>query len=186
MALLLCLRGTIFLYQGEELGLPEGDVPFEKLQDPWGIAGWPATKGRDGCRTPMPWKDEVMAGFTRAKEAWLPVDARQRLLAAEKQEKLAESMLHTTRKLIALRKGSAALASGEFEVVEAAGDLLVFDRVEGSERVRCFFNLGGAPATHRFTAKPDLLWSADAIVAGGQLVMEPRSAAIVRLVQAVG
>ena len=110
MALLLCLRGTIFLYQGEELGLPDGDVPFEKLQDPWGIAGWPATKGRDGCRTPMPWKDEVMAGFTKAKEAWLPVDARQRVLAVEKQEKLAESMLHTTRKLIALRKASAALA----------------------------------------------------------------------------
>ncbi len=57
LSLLLSLRGTIFLYQGEELGLPEGDVPFEKLQDPWGIAGWPATKGRDGCRTPMPWKE---------------------------------------------------------------------------------------------------------------------------------
>ena len=122
-----------------------------------------------------------MAGFTRAKEAWLPFDPRQRVLAVEKQEKLAESMLHTTRKLIALRKAEATLASGGFEVVEAKDDQLVFDRVAGEQRVRCFFNLGASPATHRFAAKPELLWSADAIVSGTQLVMEPRSAAIVRL-----
>ena len=182
MALLLCLRGTIFLYQGEELGLAEGDVPFEQLQDPWGIAGWPATKGRDGCRTPMPWKDEVMAGFTRAKEAWLPVDPRQRLLAVDKQEKLAESMLHTTRKLIALRKAQTALAGGGFEVVAATGDLLVFDRVAGGERVRCCFNFGASPVAQKLSEKPELLWSADAILSGQQLVMEPRSAAILKLV----
>ena len=54
-ALLTSLRGTAFVYQGEELGLPQADVPFEALRDPDGIAFWPAYKGRDGCRTPMPW-----------------------------------------------------------------------------------------------------------------------------------
>ncbi len=181
MALLLSLRGTIFMYQGEELGLPEGDVPFDKLQDPWGIAGWPATKGRDGCRTPMPWKDEIMAGFTKGKEAWLPVDPRQRGLAVEKQEKLAESMLHTTRALVALRKASAALSAGSFRVIEAKGGLLVFDREADGERVRCAFNFANAQAMLPLEGKPDVLWSADAVVAGGKLVLEPFSAAILKL-----
>ncbi len=181
VALLLALRGTIFLYQGEELGLPEAEVPYEKLQDPWGIAGWPATKGRDGCRTPMPWKDEVMAGFTRAKEAWLPIDPRQRLLAAEKQEKLAESMLHTTRHLIALRKAGKALSVGAFEIVEAGDGRLAFDRVWESQRIRCIFNFTDAPATVTLAGKPEVLWSADAVLSGGSLVMEPYSAAWLRL-----
>lgn len=180
MALLMSLRGTIFLYQGEELGLPESDVPFEKLQDPWGIAGWPAMKGRDGCRTPMPWKDEVMAGFSKAKETWLPIDARQRMLAVDKQEKLAESMLHTTRKLIAVRKASEALSSGGFRVVAASDEVFVFDRVSAKQTVRCAFNFGKASASLALEAKPDILWAADAIYAGGKLVVEPYGAAIMR------
>jgi alpha-glucosidase len=182
MALLLSLRGTIFLYQGEELGLPEADVPFAKLQDPWGIAGWPATKGRDGCRTPMPWKDEVMAGFTKAKDAWLPVDGRQRMLALEKQEKLSESMLHTTRKLIAFRRASSALSSGGFELVAAKDGLLVFDRVAEKQRIRCVFNFTNAGTSIPLEGKPEVLWAADAIQAGGKMVMEPYSAALLRLV----
>ncbi len=181
MALLLSLRGTIFMYQGEELGLPDGDVPFEKLQDPWGIAGWPATKGRDGCRTPMPWKDEIMAGFTKAKEAWLPVDARQRGLAVEKQEKLAESMLHTTRTLVALRKASAALSRGGFEVVEAKDGVLVFDRAHEGERVRCAFNFGAGDATLDLGGKPDVLWAHEAVASGNKLTMPGFSAAWLRL-----
>lgn len=181
MALLLSLRGTIFLYQGEELGLPEGDVPFEKLQDPWGVAGWPATKGRDGCRTPMPWKDEVMVGFTKAKDAWLPVDPRQRILAVEKQEKLAESMLHAVRELMGLRKASSALSSGSFRVVEAKAGLLVFDRIAEKETIRCVFNFATTEAHASLAAKPEVLWATDAVYVTGKLVMEPHSAAILRL-----
>jgi alpha-glucosidase len=181
MALLLALRGTIFLYQGEELGLPEADVPFEKLQDPWGIAGWSATRGRDGCRTPMPWKDEIMAGFTKAKEAWLPVDARQRVLAVEKQEKLTESMLHTTRALVALRKGSAALSAGGFRVIEAKGGLLVFDREAEGQRVRCAFNFGAGDVTLDLGGKPDVLWAHEAVASGNKLVMPGYSAAWLKL-----
>ncbi|MFT3724581.1 MAG: alpha-glucosidase family protein [Hyphomonadaceae bacterium] len=180
MALLMALRGTIFLYQGEELGLPEADVPFDKLQDPWGVAGWPATKGRDGCRTPMPWKDEVLAGFTRAKEPWLPVDPRQRLIAAEKQEKLAESMLHTTRKLIELRKASPALVSGSFRVIEAADGLLVFERELAGERIQCVFNFTGRDTSRPCGSKPDLLWQAEAVLNGATLMLPPFSAAILK------
>ena len=115
LSLLMSLRGTIFLYQGEELGLPEADVPFEKLQDPLGVNGWPATKGRDGCRTPMPWKNVVNAGFTKAKEPWLPVDPRHKPLAAEMQDALDESTLGETRALIALRHTQPALSRGSFQ-----------------------------------------------------------------------
>ncbi len=63
--LLMCLRGSLCLYQGEELGLPEAELDFEELQDPYGIEFWPEFKGRDGCRTPMVWTtDNAAAGFT--------------------------------------------------------------------------------------------------------------------------
>jgi alpha-glucosidase len=181
MALLLSLRGTIFLYQGEELGLPEADVPFDKLQDPWGINGWPATKGRDGCRTPIPWKDENLAGFSRAKEAWLPIDARQRVLAVASQEKLAESMLHTTRTLIALRKASGALSAGVFRVVEAAGDLLIFDRQLDGEHIQCVFNFGASEMSREYGVKPNVLWTSDPVFSGLTLMIPPFSAAILKL-----
>ncbi len=181
MALLMSLRGTVFLYQGEELGLPEADVPFEKLQDPWGINGWPATKGRDGCRTPMPWKDETLAGFSKSKDTWLPVDARQRLLAADKQEKLAESMLHTTRSLIALRKESPALGAGSFRVVHASDNLLVFDREQEGERIQCVFNFGSSETSRAYDVKPAVLWTSDPVFSGSSLILPPFSAAILKL-----
>jgi alpha-glucosidase len=182
MALLMSLRGTVFMYQGEELGLPEADVAFEKLKDPWGIAGWPQFKGRDGCRTPMPWKGEEKAGFTRAAEPWLPIDPRHRILAAETQDGLAASTLHTTRKLIALRQGSAALREGAFRVTEAADGQLTFEREAGAERIVCTFNFTGKPATRSFTGlAPNVVWSADAVLVGKQLVMEPFGSAILKL-----
>jgi alpha-glucosidase len=181
-ALLLCLRGTIFLYQGEELGLPEASVPFEALQDPWGIAGWPAMKGRDGCRTPMPWRDAPTAGFTKAKTPWLPVDPRHRPLAADVQDPIKGSTLGVTRTLIATRKASAALTRGSFRVLEAADGQLVFERVEGEERVWCAFNLTDQPRERTAPGdKPTVLWTWDAALAGSKLAMEPFSAAIVRV-----
>ena len=182
LSLLLSLRGTIFMYQGEELGLPEADVPFEKLQDPWGINGWPATRGRDGCRTPMPWKNETNAGFTRAKEPWLPVDPRHRPLAAEVQDKLEQATLHTARKLIALRKASPALMTGAFKVIDATGEHFVFERAAGDERVLCIFNFTAQPAARAMgQGIPTILWANDAVLSGGKLMMEPFGSAILKL-----
>ena len=79
-ALLLSLKGSVCLYQGEELGLPETDILFEELTDPPGIRFWPEYKGRDGCRTPMPWDEgEAPNGFTTGKP-WLPVKPPQSAL----------------------------------------------------------------------------------------------------------
>lgn len=181
MALLLSLRGTLFLFQGEELGLPEGDVPFERLRDPWGIAGWPATKGRDGCRTPMPWKEEVLAGFTRAREAWLPVDPRQRLLAVEKQEKLTESMLHTTRRLLEIRKTSKAMNSGSLRIIEAAEGMLTLEREGEDGRILAVFNFSRSETSRSLPTRPDLLWSCEAVLRGAVLVLPAFSSALLRL-----
>jgi alpha-glucosidase len=66
--LFAALRGNIIVYQGEELGLTQVDIPFELLQDPEAIANWPLTLSRDGARTPLPWQAEgAMGGFTEGE-----------------------------------------------------------------------------------------------------------------------
>lgn len=146
LALLLSLRGAAFLYQGDELGLPHADVPFERLRDPEAIAFWPSGIGRDGARTPMPWLQHAnMAGFTDAPDAWLPLDPRHRALAVDAQNRDLNSTLAFTREMIALRRGSAALRTGEFVPLDAPEPVLAFERRAGEERMLCLFNLGPEP-----------------------------------------
>src|SRR5262249_26108917 len=140
MALLLCLRGTIFLYQGEELGLPQANVPFEKLRDPEAIRFWPESIGRDGARTPMPWA--ATGGFTSNAEPWLPMYPRHLKLNAEDQEKSSNSMFTFTRDPIALRKTYRALRDGDWNTLSMNGDMTAFERTLGEERIMCVFNLG--------------------------------------------
>jgi alpha-glucosidase len=141
MLLLMSLRGNIFLYQGEELGLPQADVPFDRLQDPEAIANWPETQGRDGARTPMPWQaDAPHGGFSRGVP-WLPLDASHLPLAAGRQEEDPGSILNLTRRLIALRKQSPALRTATIRSVQTSTPLLAFERGEGDDRLLCVFNL---------------------------------------------
>lgn len=145
LALLLTLRGNVFLYQGEELGLPQAEVPFESLQDPEAIANWPETLGRDGARTPMPWcADAPNAGFSDVPP-WLPVDPRHAALAVDRQDGQAGSMLEFARAMIALRKAHKALRVGDIEFLDAPEGLLAFSRNAGAERLVCVFNLADAP-----------------------------------------
>lgn len=143
LALLMSLRGTAFLYQGDELGLPHAQIPFERLRDPEAIAFWPHGIGRDGARTPMPWaRDGAMAGFTAAADAWLPLDPRHRALAVDAQEADPDSVLGFTRKVIALRRASPALRTGEFMALDTPEPVLAFERRADNERLACVFNLG--------------------------------------------
>lgn len=148
IALLLSLRGTPFLYQGDELGLPHAEVAFERLRDPEAIAFWPHGIGRDGARTPMPWaRAAVMAGFTDAGDAWLPLDPRHRALAADAQEQDQNSVLHFTREVLALRRANPALREGDYEQVEAPAGVLAFIRQGEGQRLLCAFNLGAEPSS---------------------------------------
>ncbi len=142
MALLLALRGNAFVYQGEELGLPQASIPFDRLRDPEAITNWPLTLGRDGARTPMPWSQAAPhAGFSTG-EPWLPISGEHAALAVDVQERDPTSTLHLTRRLLALRRAHPALRQGALALLDSAGPLLAFDRVAGAQRVRCVFNLG--------------------------------------------
>ncbi|UWQ20500.1 alpha-glucosidase [Jannaschia sp. W003] len=145
--LIHALRGSVCLYQGEELGLVEARIAYEDLQDPYGIKFWPEFAGRDGCRTPMVWEsDNRSGGFTDGKP-WLPVASEHLGNAVNVQEMRADALLHHYRAVIALRRGSAVLQRGD-QVDEAAhGDVLTFTRVLEGERIFCAFNLGGETTT---------------------------------------
>lgn len=144
--LLLCsLRGSVILYQGEELGLPQVEVPFDQLRDPEAIANWPHTLSRDGARTPMPWSQaDKNAGFSQARP-WLPVGERHASLAVDRQKEAGQSVLNFTRDCLALRKQHPALHVGHMSIREVGDRLLVFDRQDGGEHLRCSFNLSSSP-----------------------------------------
>lgn len=140
-AVLLCLRGSVCLYQGEELGLTESEVPRELLQDPYGIRFWPRFKGRDGCRTPMPWvTDNAQGGFTQGRP-WLPVPPEHLALSVASQERDPGSLLAFYRAMIAFRASEPALVKGDFTLVRAADGILAFTRSLGGRAVLCAFNL---------------------------------------------
>jgi alpha-glucosidase len=143
--LLTSLPGTIFIYQGEELGLPQADVPFTALRDPDGLAFWPAYKGRDGERTPMPWTAAgVHAGFSDA-EPWLPIDPRHLALAVDRQQADPRSTLAFTRDWLAFRSSRPAFAEAGIEFADDVPEgLLVFTR--GAGALKLAFNLGSEPA----------------------------------------
>ena len=141
LTLLMCLRGNVFLYQGEELGLTQADIPFERLRDPEAIANWPLTLGRDGARTPMPWANILpYAGFSDA-EPWLPIPPDHVACAVSVQDGEADSVLTIARELIELRRSSPALHAGSFRPLDLPLPLLGFDRVSESGVLRCLFNL---------------------------------------------
>jgi alpha-glucosidase len=140
-AMLCSLRGSVCVYQGEELGLTEAEVPFESLRDPYGITFWPNFKGRDGCRTPMPWNDAPHAGFSTATP-WLPIDEAHKALAVAHQEADANSVLHGFRRLLRWRASQPALRRGDIRFLDVPEPVLAFVRSEGVEQVLAVFNLG--------------------------------------------
>jgi alpha-glucosidase len=164
--LLASLRGSICIYQGEELGLPEAEIAYEDLQDPYGIEFWPEFKGRDGCRTPMVWvQDNGNGGFTSAPRGWLPVPAAHLPLAVAVQGDGA--MLAHYRALLAFRRAHPVLATGEMTPVAVEGDVACFTR-HGDETVFCAFNLG--PQAARVDL-PEGRWEALAGDLGGETIM---------------
>jgi len=154
MLLLCALRGSIILYQGEELGLPQVDVPYDRLQDPEAIANWPHTLSRDGARTPMPWTSTAPnLGFSSG-EPWLPLGEAHRVLAVDLQQGRPDSVLQFTRQCLDLRRTHAALHHGTMRVVDAGEQRLVFERRHGAERLLCTFNLSDRPCGFHSSGTP--------------------------------
>jgi alpha-glucosidase len=140
LALLCALRGTVLLYQGEELGLPEVDLRRDQLKDPVGDLYYPLFKGRDGCRTPMPWDAAAPhLGFTSGTP-WLPPGEEHAALAVSAQEGDPDSALAFTRKLLSARNAHPALRTGTLTLLP--GEVLAFVRETADEKIVCVFNLG--------------------------------------------
>ena len=150
--ILLTLRGSVCLYQGEELGLTEADIAYEDLVDPYGINFWPEVKGRDGCRTPMAWEAaSPHAGFSDSRP-WLPVPAEHAARAVAAMEAEPSSLLHFYRRLIAFRAAHPVLAKGAITFLEAPEGVLAFIREAADERLLCLFNLSDREASFALPA----------------------------------
>jgi alpha-glucosidase len=159
--LLLTLRGTPTLYQGDELGLRDVPIPADRVQDPWekNIPG--LGYGRDPERTPMQWSAAPNAGFTTGTP-WLPVgeDHPRVNVAAQREDRTSMLWLH--RRLIEVRRGSAALAVGSYRTVPGTDRLLAYLREHAEESVLVLLNLGDRPievATELLAAGGDVVLS---------------------------
>ncbi len=136
----MTLLGTPCIYQGDELGLEEAELSEAELRDPYGIAMWPNYKGRDGCRTPMPWDAaQAGAGFTDGTP-WLPLCARHRAHAVAQQQ--AGGLLDFYRQLLAWRRRQPALQAGTMRLLPAHEHLLAYTRESRrpAQRLLCAFN----------------------------------------------
>ncbi|MBD8879992.1 alpha-glucosidase [Rhodanobacter sp. 7MK24] len=142
-AMVCALRGSVCVYQGEELGLTEAELPYEALRDPYGITFWPEFKGRDGCRTPMPWDDGEHAGFSRATP-WLPVPTEHGALNVAYQQDDPASALNGYRRFMRWRREQPALRHGSIRFLETPEPVLAFVRELGDERLLAVFNLSAA------------------------------------------
>lgn len=149
-ALLLeaALPGGMYVYQGEELGLPEvEDIPEDALQDPTWRRSGNTVRGRDGCRVPLPWSatDGASTGFSPdgAAPPWLPQPAGWDAYAADRQQGDPDSVLELYRTVLRLRHADPALGDGEMAWVSAPGDVVLHLRREPG--VACVVNLGSEP-----------------------------------------
>jgi len=144
--LFAALRGNIIVYQGEELGLTQVDIPFEQLQDPEAIANWPLTLSRDGARTPLPWQAQsAMGGFTAGPSPWLPLGEENLARAVDRQEADPASLLSLTTRLLRLRRENPALRHGSFDVLHADAALLVARRRFGGQSLLVLVNMSNQP-----------------------------------------
>jgi alpha-glucosidase len=147
-ALVCSLRGSACIYQGEELGLTEADVPFENLRDPYGLTFWPSFKGRDGCRTPMPWDESEHGGFTRAKP-WLPTPHVHRVASVATQSADPSSTLNGVRAFLEWRRSQPALRFGSIRFLDVPEPILAFVRTWNEHAILAVFNLANEPVASR-------------------------------------
>jgi glycosidase len=139
--LLLTLRGTPTLYQGDEIGIGKVTIPAGQLVDPRELREPGLGLGRDPSRTPMAWDRSGNAGFTTGVP-WLPLhsDWRQRNVAAEQGD--LQSLVNFYHRLLMMRRASEALSIGQYVAIEADGDILAYERLHGDERLLIILNLG--------------------------------------------
>lgn len=141
----LTLRGTPFMYYGEEIGMREGQLSRAEILDPPGRRFWPLYKGRDGCRTPMQWDAAPNAGFSTGKP-WLRVNPDFKKLNVEAERADPKSLLNFYRQLIALRRESPALQRGAYRSPARPINVWAYERAAEGQRMWVVLNLFSHPA----------------------------------------
>ena len=183
-AILLTQRGSVCIYQGEELGLTEADIAYADLRDPYGIQFWPEFKGRDGCRTPMAWDAQALqAGFSTAEKTWLPIPVEHQLKAVGAQYGDPASVLEQYRRFLAFRKLHPALSKGQFMSLPVDDTVLGYKRQYGNETLLCLFNMSaGEVATDLPIGQWDMLvgHGFDSRVEGNRVELPPWGAYFAR------
>ncbi len=147
LAMAASLRGTLCVYQGEELGYKEANLARHQLKDPYGIRFWPEFKGRDGCRTPIAWTADRPSGGFSGGPTWLPVAESHIDNNVAKQEQDESSVLRFYQRFLNWRKDQTTLIKGSIEFVRGNDQVLMFIREVGGERMLCCFNLSNRAQT---------------------------------------
>jgi alpha-glucosidase len=153
--LLLSLRGTPTLYQGDEIGIGKVDIPPGRVRDPQELRQPGIGLGRDRSRTPMPWSAAAFAGFSTA-EPWLPLNPDWPVRNVEAQSQDRSSLLTLYQALLTLRRSCDPLAIGSLVLVDTDADILGFERRHGSERLLVMLNLGRRCRSLPLPAKTDI------------------------------
>jgi alpha-glucosidase len=161
---MLALPGSVFIYNGEELGLPDVELPDEVLQDPTWERSGRTERGRDKCRVPIPWSgDTPPFGFSTSADTWLPMPANWAALTVEKQRADADSTLSFFRRALELRRERNEFNGDELEWLTAPRGALSFRRRGGG--LACALNAGDRP----MALPPGELILTSAPLVGGQL-----------------
>ncbi len=175
--LLLTLRGTPFIYQGDELGLTDADIPDDRRLDPG---------GRDGCRAPLPWDATSDHGWTcgPGSRPWLPLPPESSTRNRAVEEADLTTILHLYRRMIALRGAVPALSRGSFEFLDLADGVLAYQRAHGDDVVTVLVNFEERPVDIAMAslAGAEVLLASDgtATTGGFSGVLGPDQAVVVR------
>lgn len=158
-AMHLTLRGTPFLYYGEEIGMRELNLKRSELQDPVGKYYWPFNKGRDGCRSPMQWDASLNTGFSKA-QPWMRVNPDYPTRNVAAQEANPSSLLQCYKDLIRLRKENPALHSGEIQLKGLQNHfILVYSRNCAAQKALIVLNFSILPQTYKPIGSWKLIYS---------------------------
>lgn len=181
MTVLMGLRGTVMIFQGEELGLPGGPVPLHRKRDFGPIRDYPGGYDRDQVRTPMPWRYGVPhAGFSPV-EPWMPLEPAHELLSVDVQDADPGSTLNWTRRLIQLRNGSDALGQGNMRFPDAPAEAFVVERWTDCQRIVVAANLSTDTVTIQLPGEAALLACDGAVGVAGDLELSGFASALLEI-----
>ena len=150
--LLLSLRGTPTIYYGDEIGMVQVPIPPERVRDPLERNTPGLGLGRDGARTPMQWDPSPNAGFSTV-DPWLPLAADFRSENVENARRDGTSIYNLYRRLIVARRAQPALSVGSYHPIAAEGDLILYTREYGKNRILVSLNVGADPASVRLSQR---------------------------------